>query len=66
MRGAWFFAVARRVFAGPVLPMIDDRLALARMYGELTIEFIERRDAGNVYVLACRAFHHARVYHEMV
>lgn len=58
------YATAKRVLFGPVLPMIDDRLALARMYGELTREFIERRDAGNVYVLACRAFHHARVYHE--
>ena len=57
-------ATARRILYGPVLPMIDDRLALARMYGELTIEFIERRDEGNVYVLACRAFHHARAYSE--
>ena len=60
------YALARRILFGPVLPMIDDRLALARMYGELTIEFIERRDAGNVYVLAVRAFHHARAYREMV
>ena len=57
-------ATAKRVLFGPVLPMIDDRLALARMYGELTIEFIERRDESNVYVLAVRAFHHARAYAE--
>ena len=59
-------ALARRTLFGPVLPNIDDRLALARMYGELTIEFIERRDESNVYVLAVRAFHHARAYREMV
>ena len=55
-------ALARRTFFGPVLSDYDDRLALARMYGELAIEFIERRDSNNVYVLAVRAFHHARSY----
>ena len=60
---AAIYATWKRVLFGPVLPMIDDRLALARMYGELVIEFIERRDSNNVYVLAVRAFHHARSYY---
>ena len=57
-------ATYRRVIFGPVLANIPESLAFARMYGELTREFIERRDAGNVYVLATRAFHHARAYAE--
>ena len=60
------YATWKRVLFGPVLSDGPDSLVLARMYGELTREFIERRDAGNVYVLACRAFHHARAYREMV
>ena len=55
-------AAMRRLLFGPVLPNIPASLAFARMYGELTREFIERRDAGNVYVLAVRAFHYASVY----
>jgi hypothetical protein len=55
-------ALARRTLFGPVLPDYDDRLALARMYGELVKDFIDRQDEGNVYVLAVRAFHHARAY----
>jgi hypothetical protein len=58
------YALTKRVFFGPVLPDYDDRLALARMYGELTKDFIDRQDDSNVYVLAVRAFHHARKYQE--
>lgn len=57
-----FLAVARRVMFGPVLPHVDDSLALARMYGELLPDFIRRGDSNNAYILACRAFHHARLH----
>ena len=56
------FAVARRVMFGPVLVDGPDSLILARMYGELLPDFIRRGDSNNAYVLACRAFHHARTY----
>jgi hypothetical protein len=55
-------ATAYRVLFGPVLSDGPDSLVLARMYGELVKDFIDRQDEGNVYVLAVRAFHHARAY----
>ena len=53
-------SLARRIVFGPVLGH-DPSLSFARMYGELTREYIVRRDPGNAYLLACRGFHFARI-----
>ena len=38
-------------------------LTFARMFGELVREYIDRSEStDNVYLLAVRAFHNARVY----
>lgn len=59
-----YLALLRRLIFGTLYPEIPQSLAFARMYGELVQRFMIRGDADNAYILACRAFHHARTYQE--
>lgn len=57
--------IVRRIICQGVPPNnVSNSLWLARMYGELLPSYIQAGDSSNAYVLAVRAFHHARTHYE--
>lgn len=54
-------SVLRRIVFRDVPPFhVSDSLWFARIYGEMIPGYIAKGDESNAYVLAVRAFHHAR------